>query len=625
MRIAAFVIASGVLLCGLPARASEPPSAAALFLSARLAADEGRFDEALARLAEAKAIAGESAYLELERAQLLARVGRLDEASEAAAAARRLAPQEAEVYRQQGRIEMGRLGEDEGAVETAKGAWEELRRLEPSDLEALVSLGQLYLASGQAELAVEVLDEAQRLRPDHPWIQSLRARALSATGESGAAERLQREALERDPGDLRARFELAERLARGGRHREAADLLAAAPERQQSEPELQFRLARQLFLAGEPERALELADAVVAARPEAVPARLVSARAAIALGHFAAAEATMAPLGERAADDPVAAELLVRAFEGQEKWADAAALLAARRAKLQESGDVEGAEAAALDLARVLVAGERWDEAAAAAREVAASADPSRADAGRRLELRAQAASGELDAALAQLAGRSDEPAELLRLELLLLGERHAEAEALAERLTAASPALELPVAGLLQDAGRYASALPRLESVRAREPRSIEASFRVASCLERLGRHDEAVAEFRRLIEAAPRFAPALNYLGYLWIERGENLEPALEMVREAVRLDPDNGAYVDSLGWGLYRSGRLDEAVRALERAARLLPRDATVLEHLGDALAAQGDRAGAREAYSRALAAGPESVEALERKRQQLGGDS
>ena len=122
-----------------------------------------------------------------------------------------------------------------------------------------------------------------------------------------------------------------------------------------------------------------------------------------------------------------------------------------------------------------------------------------------------------------------------------------------------------------------------------------------------------------------APGFAPALNYLGYLWIERRENLEQAVTMVREAVRLDPDNGAYVDSLGWGLFQSGRFEDAVRALERAARLLPRDATVLEHLGDARAAQGDLAGAREAYARALAAGPESAEELERKSERLGGDS
>jgi tetratricopeptide (TPR) repeat protein len=625
VRIAVGIVASCLLFAGAPPLVAAAPSAAERFLTARLAADEGRIDEALAMLAEAVAIAGESPYLELERAQLLARVGRLDEASAAIAEARRLAPQEPEVYRQQGRIEMGRLGDDEHAVETAKSAWEELRRFDPSDLEALVSLGQLYLASGQMALAVEVLDEAQRLRPDHPWIQSLRARALSASGDSGAAERLQREALERDPGDLRARFELSERLARAGEHRQAAELLAAAPERQRLEPELQFRLARQLFLAGEPERARELAAKVLEGRPEAVPARLLSARTAIALGYFAEAEATLAPVAARATDDPVAGELFLRAYEGQEKWTDAARLLEARRDWLQRQGDTQGAEAAALDLARILAASERWSEAAAMARSVAASADPGRAEAGLRTELRAQAAGGDLDAALARLDQRSDETAGLVRLELLLRGERRAEAAALAARLTAAASTLELSVGGLLQDGGQYESALPYLERSLRREPESLEASFRVASCLERLGRHDEAIAEFRRLVARAPGFAPALNYLGYLWIERRENLEQAVTMVREAVRLDPDNGAYVDSLGWGLFQSGRFEDAVRALERAARLLPRDATVLEHLGDARAAQGDLAGAREAYARALAAGPESAEELERKSERLGGDS
>jgi len=612
-------------LAAVPLAAEPAPSGAAeRFLTARLLADEGRIDEALAALAEARASVGEDAYLELERAQLLARAGRLDEASAAVAEARRLAPGEPEALRQQGRIEMSRLGDDERAAELAKSAFETLRQLAPDDLEALVALGQLYLASGQAALAVEVLEEAQRQRPDHPWIDALRARALSATGVRGADERVHQEALERDPGDLRARFELAARWARDGRHARAAELLAAAPERQRSDPELRFRLARQRFLAGDAEAAHELAAGLVSERPEAPPARLLLARTSIALGFFGEAEATLAPLAGRATDDPLAAELLLRAYEGQERWREAAALLEARRDALQRAGERDAAERAALELARIRGELGDWPRAAQLAREIAGSADAERAAEALRWEVRALAAGGSLDTALTRLAGEPSTTADLLRLELLLPTERRSEALALAEVLGGREET-ELQVAGLLQDAGLFEPALERLRALRFSRPDSLTVAFRFAACLERLGRHDEAVEEFRRLLAREPSSAPALNYLGYLWIERGENLEEALAMVSEAVRIDPDNGAYVDSLGWGLYRLGRVAEAVRALERAARLLPHDATVLEHLGDARAAAGDPAGAREAYGRALAAGPESVEAVERKRARLTGDS
>ncbi len=92
--------------------------------------------------------------------------------------------------------------------------------------------------------------------------------------------------------------------------------------------------------------------------------------------------------------------------------------------------------------------------------------------------------------------------------------------------------------------------------------------------------------------------------------------------MVREAVRIDADNGSYVDSLGWGYFKLGRFSEAVGYLERAVRLVPDDATVLEHLGDAYLAVGDRTRAREAYRRAVAAGGGDAARLADKLARLG---
>jgi Flp pilus assembly protein TadD len=115
-----------------------------------------------------------------------------------------------------------------------------------------------------------------------------------------------------------------------------------------------------------------------------------------------------------------------------------------------------------------------------------------------------------------------------------------------------------------------------------------------------------------------------ALNYLGYMWAEKGEHLDDALRMIRRAVELEPDNAAYIDSLGWVYFRLGDFGQAIEQLERAARMLPADGTVQEHLGDALRAVGKMGEARAAYQRALALGDSDVSQVQRKLEEVERD-
>ncbi len=102
----------------------------------------------------------------------------------------------------------------------------------------------------------------------------------------------------------------------------------------------------------------------------------------------------------------------------------------------------------------------------------------------------------------------------------------------------------------------------------------------------ERIGQWDEAQADFRAALEMEVDQPLVLNYLGYSYIDRGENLDEALDMVRKAVEQRPQDGYIVDSLGWAYYRLGRYEEAVEQLEKAVELRPRDAVINDHLGDA---------------------------------------
>ncbi len=102
----------------------------------------------------------------------------------------------------------------------------------------------------------------------------------------------------------------------------------------------------------------------------------------------------------------------------------------------------------------------------------------------------------------------------------------------------------------------------------------------------ERAKRWPEAEVDFHRALELNPNQPQVLNYLGYSWVDMGENLDPALDMIRTAVDLRPNDGYIVDSLGWAFYRLDRFDEAVVELERAVELRPEDPVINDHLGDA---------------------------------------
>ena len=112
-----------------------------------------------------------------------------------------------------------------------------------------------------------------------------------------------------------------------------------------------------------------------------------------------------------------------------------------------------------------------------------------------------------------------------------------------------------------------------------------VEPLYYRAICYERLDQWDKSVVDFRRVLEIDPDNADALNYLGYTWVDRGENLKEAFDMIRKAVELEPDSGAITDSLGWAHYKLGEYDDAKTHLEKAVVLTPSSATIVDHLGD----------------------------------------
>lgn len=120
--------------------------------------------------------------------------------------------------------------------------------------------------------------------------------------------------------------------------------------------------------------------------------------------------------------------------------------------------------------------------------------------------------------------------------------------------------------------------------------------------------RWPDAERDLRAALKQKPDEPELLNFLGFSWIDRGEQLPLALSMVQKAVELDPRSGAMVDSLGWGYYRLGEFAKAVEKLESAVELDPSDPDVNDHLGDAYWRVGRETEARFQWRRVLTLTP-----------------
>ncbi len=142
--------------------------------------------------------------------------------------------------------------------------------------------------------------------------------------------------------------------------------------------------------------------------------------------------------------------------------------------------------------------------------------------------------------------------------------------------------------------------------------PDDIDIRFNLAASYERLGQFDNAEREFQWIIEKAPDHALALNYLGYMWADKDVNLNEALQLIEKAVSLDPENGAFLDSYAWVLFRLGRYDEALEQMEEALKYDQSDSILYDHRGDIYAALTSHELARESWNKALEIDPDNEE-------------
>lgn len=149
-------------------------------------------------------------------------------------------------------------------------------------------------------------------------------------------------------------------------------------------------------------------------------------------------------------------------------------------------------------------------------------------------------------------------------------------------------------------------AALDKADQLSTKAEEHQDVAFLRASGYERQKKYTEAEELFRKIIREAPDNSAALNYLGYMMADRGENLEEALGMIRKAVDREPANGAFLDSLGWAYFKLGKYDLAEDNLLKASQhVMGADPTVQEHLGDLYQKTGRLKLAASHWERAVA--------------------
>ena len=210
--------------------------------------------------------------------------------------------------------------------------------------------------------------------------------------------------------------------------------------------------------------------------------------------------------------------------------------------------------------------------------------------------------------------------ATLRRASLLDEDDQTDAAAAVLDGLAAQHPDRPEPLAQLgdiLRRRSRFAEAVTAFDRAVARIGTPSRANWPLfyerGIALERSGQWARAEADFQFALELSPDQPGVLNYLGYAWADQGRHLDRARSMIERAVQQRPEEGSYIDSLGWVLLLQGDKQGALRQLERAVTLLPEDATVNGHLGDALDAVGRRREAAFQWRRALNLQPEPAEA------------
>jgi len=141
-------------------------------------------------------------------------------------------------------------------------------------------------------------------------------------------------------------------------------------------------------------------------------------------------------------------------------------------------------------------------------------------------------------------------------------------------------------------------------------DPKEIDLHYALGVIYEKTNRLSESVKEMETVLAIDPENAEALNFIGYSYADRGMNLDDAEKMIIKALKIKPNNGYLIDSLGWVYFKKNKLNSAMKHLKQALELLPDDVNIIEHMGDVYVKLNKTKEAEEMYNRVLKIDPKN---------------
>jgi len=163
---------------------------------------------------------------------------------------------------------------------------------------------------------------------------------------------------------------------------------------------------------------------------------------------------------------------------------------------------------------------------------------------------------------------------------------------------------LYLLLASFFEEKKEYDKALEVIEQALIYDEKNIDIIFRLGVVLDKSGDKEGCITQMRKILEINPDHADSLNYIGYTYAEEGINLDEAMDLILKALKIKPNSGFIIDSLGWVYYQKGLYDEATESLEKAFSLISDDPTIAEHLGDVYLKKSQYERSLEMYQKAL---------------------
>lgn len=550
--------------------AIQPPAAAAreqgdakyFFLLGRHLEGAGKVDEAVAAFKKAIELEPASAEPRAELAGLYARQDKAREALDAAEDALRVSPKNQEANRILGTVlaalaeqrQPARPGDDASQyAKRAMAALEIARGDGTGDLNIDLTLARLYLDADRYTEAVPLMRRIVMEQPQYADGWLLLAEAQEGSGSGDAAVQTLRQLLDEQPQFVRARVQLAETLDRQHKWREAADAWARVQALNPRNAEYATRRATALINAGRAGEARDLLRDVLKQAPGDLRLNFMLAQAQRDAGDLEGAEVTARALFEAHPEDVRFAYLVSQMLEARGRYQEIVDFLKPQIAK-QRAGTAKPPQVAMLLGSEGLALQQlrKYDEAIAAFKDAVTLA-----------------------------------PDDAVRHVLLIQG---------------------------YSAAGRHKEAIDAAQQARAKFPDESSVAYQLGAAFDRAGRRADAEKTFRDLIAQDPLDAGALNYLGYMLVERGPaaRLDEAISLIERALKIDPDNPSFLDSLGWAYVQQGRLDLADAPLTTAAGKLPANSVIQEHLGDLRHKQNRPADAIAAWQKALAGDGDSIE-------------